>query len=472
LNSAAAAVSFDSLAVLPFVNATGDPGTEYLSEGITQNLINTLSQFPKLKVVSLISAYRYKGKNIDPPAVARELQVKTILTGRMTQQADNLSINAELIDAENDRELWGKQYQGKLTDVSALQSQITQDITENLKLKLNNAQRNLLAQRPTQNSEAYQLYLQGRFYWNRRTAGGVTKAIDFFEQAVSKDPNFALAYSGLADSYFSLARNTAVLSPKEAGAKARQAAEKAIELDPSSVEAHTSLANTLLIFDWDFAGAERDFNRAIEINPTYPYAHIWFSELLYDTGRYEEAVQENQKALALEPFTPVVRYNLAYSLMFARRFAESEKEFRKILDMDPNFHLAHFGLANVLGHQHNLGEALAEMQKAVNSMPESSYFRGFLGYALAKAGKTEESREILSTLIEEAKTKYVSWLGISDLYKGLGEKDHAFAALELAYQQGDSRMITVRARADLDSFWKNDPRFGELLKKVGLPPLN
>jgi eukaryotic-like serine/threonine-protein kinase len=472
LNSAGAVVSFDSLAVLPFANATGDPGAEYLSEGITQDLINTLSQFPKLRVVSLISAYRYKGKNIDPPAVARELQVKAILTGRMTQQADNLSISAELIDAENDRELWGKQYQGKLTDVSALQSQITQDITENLKLKLNNAQRNLLAQRPTQNSEAYQLYLQGRFYWNRRTAGGVTKAIDYFEQAVSKDPNFALAYSGLADSYFSLARNTAVLSPKEAGAKARQAAEKAIELDPSSVEAHTSLANTLLIFDWDFAGAEREFNRAIEISPTYPYAHIWFSELLYDTGRYEEAVQENQKALALEPFTPVVRYNLAYSLMFARRFAESEKEFRRILDMDPNFHLAHFGLANVLGHQHNLGEALVEMQKAVNSMPESSYFRGFLGYTLAKAGKTEESREILSTLIEEAKTKYVSWLGISDIYKGLGEKDHAFAALELAYQQGDSRMITVRARADLDSFWKNDPRFAGLLKKVGLPPLN
>jgi serine/threonine protein kinase/Tfp pilus assembly protein PilF len=472
LNSAAAVVSFDSLAVLPFANATGDPGAEYLSEGITQNLINTLSQFPKLKVVSLISAYRYKGKNIDPPAVARELQVKTILTGRMTQQADNLSISAELIDAENDRELWGKQYQGKLTDVSALQSQITQDITENLKLKLNNAQRNLLAQRPTQNSEAYQLYLQGRFYWNRRTAGGVTKAIDYFEQAVSKDPNFALAYSGLADSYFSLARNTAVLSPKEAGAKARQAAEKAIELDPSSVEAHTSLANTLLIFDWDFAGAEREFNRAIEINPTYPYAHIWFSELLYDTGRYEESVQENQKALALEPFTPVVRYNLASSLMFARRFAESEKEFRKILDMDPNFHLAHFGLANVLGCQHNLEEALAEAEKTVNAIPESSFYRGFLGYSLAKAGRTEEARKILRDLTEEAKTKYVSWLGIAYIYQGLGEKDHTFAALELAYQQGDSRMVTVRARADLDSFWKNDPRFGELLKKVGLLPLN
>jgi tetratricopeptide (TPR) repeat protein len=183
-------------------------------------------------------------------------------------------------------------------------------------------------------------------------------------------------------------------------------------------------------------------------------------------------VQENQKALALEPFTPVVRYNLASSLMFARRFAESEKEFRKILDMDPNFHLAHFGLANVLGCQHNLEEALAEAEKTVNAIPESSFYRGFLGYSLAKAGRTEEARKILRDLTEEAKTKYVSWLGIAYIYQGLGEKDHTFAALELAYQQGDSRMVTVRARADLDSFWKNDPRFGELLKKVGLPPLN
>jgi len=464
--------SMDSVAVLPIVNATGDPNSEYLSEGITQELVSTLSQIPSLKVVSLASAYRYKGKSIDPPTVARELGVHTILTGRMLQRGNDLSISAEFVDAEHNRVMWSKQYQWKLADVPNVQAEITKDITENLKMNLTGAQETRMAQHSTQNSEAYQLYLQGRFYWNRRTAGGVNKAIDFFQQAIGKDPNFALAYSGLADSYFSLARNTAVLSPKEAGAKARQAAEKAIELDPSLVEAHTSLANTLLVFDWDFAGAEREFQRAVEINPAYPYAHIWFSELLYATGRYDESVQENRKAVALEPFTPVLRYNLAISLMFAKRYAESEKEFRKILDMDPTFYLAHFGLAYVLGLQQNLGEALAEMQKAVNSMPESSYFRGFLGYALAKAGRTEESREILSTLIEEAKTKYVSWLGISDIYKGLGEKDHALAALELAYQQGDTRMVGIRARADLDSFWKDDPRFAELLKKIGLPPLN
>jgi non-specific serine/threonine protein kinase len=464
--------SMDSVAVLPFINATGDPNAEYLSEGITQDLVSTLSQLPNLKVVSLASVYRYKGKSIDPPTIARELGVHTILTGRMLQRGNDLSISAEFVDAEHNRVIWSKQYQWKLADIPNVQAEIIQDITENLKMNLTGAQKTRMAQHPTQNSEAYQLYLQGRFYWNRRTAGGVNKAIDYFEQAIAKDPSFALAYSGLADSYFSLARNTAVLSPKEAGAKARQAAEKAIELDPSLVETHASLANTLLIFEWDFAGAEREFRRAIEISPTYPYSHIWFSELLYATGRYDDSIQENRKAVAVEPFTPVLRYNLGSSLMFAKRFAESENEFRKILDVDPNFYLAHFGLANVLGLQQHFGEALAEMEKTVNSAPESSYYRGFLGYTLAKAGRTEEARKILGELTEEARTKYVSWLGIAYIYAGLGERDHSFAALELAYQQGESRMDALRARADLDTFWKNDPRLADLLKKIGLPPLN
>ncbi len=464
--------SVDSVAVLPFVNATGDSNAEYLSEGITQGLINTLAQLPKLKVVSLMSAYRYKGKAIDPPAVARELGVHTILTGRMTQQGDNLTISAELVDAEHDRVMWSKQYQWKLADVPNLQAEITQDITENLKMNLTGALKSRMAQRSTQNSEAYQLYLQGRFYWNRRTAGGANKAIDYFQQAIAKDPNFALAYSGLADSYYSLARNTAALSPKEAGAKARQAADKAVDLEPSLAEAHASLALVHLIFEWDFANADREFHRAIELNPAYPYAHLWYSELLYATGQYDKSIQEIRKAVDLEPFTSVLRYNLGFSLMFAGRYAESEPEFRKVLDMDPNFPLAHYGHAEVLLLQNKFDEAVMEMERVVHSIPESSYYRGYLGYAYARAGKTAEAREVLGKLIEEAKTKYISWLGIAYIYAGLGEKDHSFAALELAYQQGDTRMEAIRARAELNPFWKSDPRFADLLKKIGLPPLN
>ena len=464
--------SVDSVAVLPFVNAAGNPDAEYLSEGITQDLVHTLSQISSLKVVSLMSVYRYKGKNIQPQAVAQELGVHTILTGRMLQQGDTISISTELIDAEHDRQIWSKQYQRKLTDMASLQPDITRDIAENLKLKLSGAQQNLVAQRPTQNSEAYQLYLQGRYYWSRRTTGGVNKAIDYFQQAIAKDPNYALAYSGLADSYFSLARSAAVLSPKEAGAKARQAADKALESDPSSAEAHASMGLVLLVFEWDFANAERQLRQAIELNPSYSFAHQSLSEYLWCIGRYDDSIQESRKAVALEPFTPIFRYDLGFSLMFGKHYPESETEFRKILDMDSNFALAHYGLAGVLGQQQKLEEAIVEMEKAVQSLPESSYYRGFLGYALARAGRTIEARKILGALIEESRTKYVSWLGIAYIYAGLGEKDHSFAALELAYQQGDSRLDGIRARGELDSIWENDPRFAELLKKIGLPPLN
>ena len=463
--------TMDSIAVLPFVNATGDPNTEYLSEGITQDLVSTLSQLPNLKVVSLASAYRYKGKAIDPPTVARELGVHTILTSRMLQRNDNVSISAEFVDAEHDRVMWSKQYQWKLADVPNVQAEITQDITENLKMNLTGADKSRLAQRPTQNSEAYQLYLQGRFYWNKRTAGGVSKAIDYFQQAIQKDPNFALAYSGLADSYFSLARNTAALSPKEAGAKARQAAEKAVDIDPSLAEAHASLGNVLLVFEWDFPAAEREFRRAINLNPSYPYAHQWYAELLSSTGRYEEAIQQNQKAVELEPGS-IHRLNLGLSYMLAGRYADAEQEFRKTLDMEPGYAIAHYSHAHLLVRENKFNEAVAEMEFAVHATPESSYYRAYLGYTLAKAGRTEEARKILGELIEEAKTKYVSWLGIADIYSGLGEKDHAFAALELAYQQGDTRMDTIRIRSGLEPSWTDDPRFANLLKKVGLPPLN
>jgi non-specific serine/threonine protein kinase len=465
-------ITMDSVAVLPIVNATGDPNAEYLSEGITQDLVSTLSQIPNLKVVSLSSAYRYKGKSIDPPTVARELGVHTILTGRMVQHANNLSISAEFVDAEHDRVMWSKQYQWKLSDVPNLQAEITQDITENLKMNLTGAEKSRLAQRPTQNSEAYQLYLQGRFYWNRRTVGSVSKAIDYFQQAIAKDPNYALAYTGLADSYYSLARNSSALSPKEAGAKARQAADRALELDPSLGEAHASMGNIFLVFEWDFAAAEREFRRAIDLNSSYPYAHQWYAELLYGTGRYEESISEVRKAVELEPFAPILQANLGISLMFARRFSEAEQEFRKTFEMNPNYPFAHYGHAQLLLRENKFDEAVAEMEYAVHAIPESSYYRAYLGYALAKGGKTEEARKILGELIEEAKTKYVSWLGIADIYSGLGEKDHTFAALELAYQQGDTRMGDIRARAGVESLWTDDPRFAELLKKIGLPPLN
>lgn len=464
--------SMDSVAVLPIVNATGDANSEYLSEGITQDLVSTLSQIPSLKVVSLASVYRYKGKSIDPPTIARELGVQTILTGRMLQRGDDISISAEFVDAGHNRVMWSKQYRWKLADMPNLQAEITQDIADNLKMNLTGAEKSRMAQHSTQSSEAYQLYLQGRFYWNRRTAGGAVKAIDYFQQAIEKDSHFALAYSGLADSYFSLARNSNTLSPKEAGAKARQSAEKAVEIEPSLAEAHASLALVLLIFDWNFPEADREFRRAIDLNPRYAYAHQWYAELLYATGRYEESVSEVRRAVELEPFASILHANLALSLMLAGRYPEAEHEVSKALEMDPGHPIAHSAHARLLLQANKFDEAVTEMEYVVRAVPESSYFRAYLGFALAKAGRTEEARKLLGELIEEARTEYVSWLGIADLYSGLGEKEHAFAALELAYQQGDTRIVDIRARSDLNPSWQADPRFAELLKKIGLPPLN
>jgi serine/threonine protein kinase/Tfp pilus assembly protein PilF len=473
-NSGAVAVpapTSNSVAVLPFVNASGDANNEYLSEGITQDLVHTLSQIPNLKVVSLMSVYRYKGKNVSPHTVANELGIHTILTGRLTQQGDKISIAAEVIDADHDTQLWSNQYQRTLADVGSLQSDITHDVAEHLKLEVASSTLGVGSSRSVQISAAYPLYLQGRFYWNKRTAANVNIAIDYFQQAIAKDPNYALAYSGLADSYFSLARNSAALSPKEAGLKARQAAEKAIDLDPSLAEAHASLALELMTFEWDFSFAEREFLRSIELNPNYPFGHQWYGEYLFCVGRNAESVKEMRRAVDLEPYTPNLRENYVLSLLLAKDFPEAEKEVHKTLDMDPNYAISHYVYAQLLIAEKKYDEAVVEMEKTARLIPESAYYRAYLGYAYAKDGKTEDARKILGGLIEESKTKYVSWIGIGDIYAGLGEFDHAYAALELAFQQGDIRMNAMRVRADVFSPNGVDPRFSSLLKRIGLPPL-
>ena len=341
--------TMDSVAVLPFVNATGDPNAEYLSEGITQDLVSTLSELSLLKVVSLASAYRYKGKTIDPPAVARELGVHTILTGRMLQRNDNVSVSAEFVDAEHDRVMWSKQYQWKLADVPNIQTQITQDITENLKMNLSGAEKSRLAQRPAENGEAYQLYLHGRFYWNKRTAEGVNKAMGYFQQAIDRDPNYALAYAGLADCYFVTFFNNFTISQAESAAKSRAAAAKALELDPSLAETHVSMGQVLEIFDWDFAGAEREFRRALAIDQGYAIGLQWYAELLENMARYDEALAMIRRAQEADPFSLVINAVHGQILSRSGRTKEAVAQFQKTLDLERNFSLGHFlfGLALV-----------------------------------------------------------------------------------------------------------------------------
>src|SRR5438874_4140752 len=463
--------TMDSVAVLPFANATGDPNAEYLSEGITQDLVSTLSELSNLKVVSLASAYRYKGKTIDPPAVARELGVHTILTGRMLQRGDSLSISAEFVDAEHDRVMWSKQYQWKLADVPNIQTQITQDITENLKMNLSGAEKSRLAQRPAENGEAYQLYLHGRFYWNKRTAEGVNKAMGYFQQAIDRDPNYALAYAGLADCYFVTFFNNFTTPQAESAAKSSAAASKALELDPLLAETHVSMAQVLEIFDWDFAGAEREFRRALAINPGYAIGLQWYAELLENLARYDEALAMIQRAQEADPFSLII--NAVHGQMLSRsgRSKDATAQFQKTLDLERNFPLGHylFGLALVRDGKNE--EAVKEFEQAVQSSPESSIYQSMLAFVYAQNGRIEEARKVLGDVIGEAKGDRASWQDVAGIYAALGEKDHALVALEMAFQRRDSRMTMLLNHEALMPL-RSDPRFSALVRRAGLPEHN
>jgi serine/threonine protein kinase/Tfp pilus assembly protein PilF len=461
----------DSVAVLPFVNATGDPNAEYLSEGITQDLVSTLSQLPNLKVVSLASAYRYKGRAIDPPTVARELGVHTILTGRMLQLGDNLSISAEFVDAEHDRVMWSKQYQWRLADVPNIQTQITEDITENLKMNLSGAEKSRMAQRPTENGEAYQLYLRGRFYWNKRTAEGVNKATGYFQQAIDRDPNYALAYAGLADCYYVTFFNNFTISQAESAAKSRAAALKALELDPSLAESHVSMGQVLENFDWGFDGAEREFRRALVINPGYATGLQWYAELLENLARYDEALAMIRRAQEADPFSLIINAVHGQILSRSGRGKEAVAQFQKTLDLERNFPLGHFLFGLTLVHDGKNEEAVKELEQAVQSSPESSVYRSMLAYVYAQTGRIEEARKILGDVIQEAKSDRASWMDVAGVYAALGEQDHAFAALEMAFQRRDSRMTMLLNHEALMPL-RSDPRFSDLVRRVGLPQHN
>lgn len=463
--------SIDSVAVLPIVNATGDSNSEYLSDGITQDLVSTLSQLPNLKVVSLASAYRYKGKGIDPPSVARELGVHTILTGRMLQRGGDLSISAEFVDAEHDRVMWSKQYHWKLTDVPNIQTEITQDITENLKMNLTGAQKSRLAQRPTENGEAYQLYLRGRFYWNKRNAEDVSKATSYFQLAIERDPNYALAYAGFADCYYVTFFNNFTISQAESAAKSRAAATKALELDPSLAETHVSMGQVLAIFDWDFAGAEREFRRALVINPGYAIGLQSYAELLENLARYDEALALIRRAQDADPFSLIINAVHGQILSRSGRTNEAIAQFQKTLDLERNFSLGRFLFGLTLVHGGKNEEAVKEFEQAVQSSPESPVYRSMLAYVYAQTGRIEEARKILGDVIQEAKSDRASWQDVAGIYAALGEKDHAFAALEMAFQRRDSRMTMLLDHEALMPL-RSDPRFSDLVRRVGLPQHN
>ena len=398
--------AFESLAVLPFTNLGSDPGTEYLSEGITESLINSLSQLPAVKVRSRNSVFHYKGRE-DPEKVGRDLGVRAVLTGRLEKLGDNLSLSVELIDTLDDSHIWGQRYTRKLSDLVGLQEELSRDIAGNLRLRLSGAEQQQLVKSYATNSEAYQLYLQGRFYWNTRSADGLQRGIEYFERALQKDPRYAPAYSGLADCYWLLNVYNVGPSPQWS-AKARAAATQALALDESLAEAHASLASVSYRYDWSWAEAEQHFKRALELNPNYPTAHQWFSAMLAAMGRADEANAEARKAHNLEPFSLTINSDLGRHLYYARQFEQALATHRKSLEMDQKFPRAHVEIGYVLLQQKQPENALKEFQQALALDKDRLDALAGLGYAYAAAGQKQQATQVVEQLSELAKRRYVS----------------------------------------------------------------
>ncbi|HTC67699.1 MAG TPA: protein kinase [Candidatus Acidoferrum sp.] len=455
------------LAVLPFVNGSADPNAEYLSDGITESLINSLSRLPNLKVMSRDSAFRYKGKDTDAQTVARELGVRTVLKGRVTQLGGNLAISAELIDAADSSHIWGQQYSRKPADIFALQEKIAKEITKALRLRLTGQEEKSLARTYTTSAEAYRGYLQGRYWWNKRTEEGFNKGIECFQQAIAKDPTYALAYCGLADCY-SMHANYGFLLPTTGYSKAHDAALKALELDDTLSEAHVSLGFIKSDYTWDWSGAEKEFQRAIALNPNYATAHQWHGYALWRTGRFEESITEHRRALELDPLSLPVNRNLGLAYYLARQYDLAIEQFRKTLEMDPGFVLTRVYLGMVYIEKGMLKEGIAECEEAAASVSASPYAVSALGYVYAVSGKKAEAEKVRDRLNRLSEQKYISPRFGASIYVGLGEKDKALESLSAAFEDRSLQIGPgVIADPTYDSL-RAEPRFQDLLRRMGL----
>jgi TolB-like protein/DNA-binding winged helix-turn-helix (wHTH) protein/Flp pilus assembly protein TadD len=455
-----------SIAVLPFANKTGDPNADYLSDGISESLINSLSQLPGVKVIARSSTFKYKGTEVDLKEVAKALGADAILTGRITQRGENLSINVELMNASDKTQMWGEQYDRKMSDLLAIQREITGEIIEKLKLKVSSEEQGP-AKHYTESNDAYQLYLKGRFYWNKRTAEALKKSIEYFNQAIDKDPRFALAYAGLADSYVVPANR---LPPREAMPKAKAAATRALELDETLAEAHASLGRVLAAYDWDWTGAEKEYKRALELNPRYATTHQWYGGYLAVMGRSDEAIAERKRAVELEPLSPIINFELGLAFYYARDYDRAIEQFQKTLELDQNFPPAHNFLPAAYEQKGMYNEALAELKSTIPLARgiEWSQSQGGLGHLYAITGKKKEARRVLDELKHVSEQEYLPASSIAFIYAGLGEKDQAFVWLDKAYEEHAFQMQWIKMEPRWDSL-RSDARFGNLLRRIGLP---
>ena len=466
----AAPSKIESIAVLPLENLSRDPEQEYFADGMTEELTTDLGQIEALRVISRTSVMRFKG--VRPagglPEIARQLKVDAVVEGSVLRSGDRVRITAQLIDAQTDRHLWAQSYERDLRDVLALQGEVAQAIANEIKIKVTPQEQARLASARPVNPDAHEAYLKGRYYWNLRTEEGLKKGIEYFQQAIEKDPGYALAYVGLADSYGTVATWN-VKAPNEAYPRARAAASKALEIDEALAEAHASLGAVREEYDWDWLGAEKEFKRAIELNPGYATAHQWYAECLSVMGRHDEAIAEAKRAQELDPLSLIINAVGGRVLFYARRYDEAIAQCRRTLDLNAGFYPAHLFLGWALEQEKLYEQAISEYQKAIAPVQGNPRLAATLARGYAVAGKRTEALETISQVRELSKQSYVSSYVTAQAYAALGDTDLAFQWLEKAYQERDSKLAWLKVEPGFDSL-RSDPRFQNLLRRMNFPP--
>lgn len=463
----------NSVAVLPFANDSGDPNAEYLSDGITESIIRSLSQLPNLKIMSRNAVFRFKGKNVDPQEIGRSLNVGAVLAGRLVKVGDRLIIHTELIDVSDGSQLWGAEYNNNPADLLVVQEEISRKISEKLRLQLTGADQERLTKRYTGNSEAYEQYLRGRYFWNKRDEAGLRNGIKYFKEAEEKDPTYALAFSGLADSY-ALLGDIGVVPPRDEMLKAKVAAERAVAIDPTLAEGYTSRAFVKLAYDWDWLGAEADFKKALELNPKYPTAHQWYASYLVQMGKFDLARQEIEQAHQLDPLSPIISSNAGFYSYLQNRHDEAIRQYKKTLETDAQFWVAHhyLGLAYAKKGMHR--EAIDELRLLLESpgtgpLKEGSVEKdpevaASLGFVYAEAGNKAEAEAILARLKSLSEKRYVSPLYLAIVLTGLNRNEEAINHLNQAFENRHPGLVLIRVDPIFDKL-RGDSRFKELVAK-------
>ena len=461
--------NINSLAVLPFANSSGDPENEYLSDGISASLINVLATLPKLRVMAQSTVSRYKAQEIDPQTVGRELNVRAVVTGRIVQSGGSLRIGTELVDVATGSQLWGAQYDRKPGDIFVVQDEISNEIAAKLRLHLTRAEKKQLTKRYTKDAEAYQLYLKGRHHWNRWMEESFYKAIEYFQQAVDKDPGYALAYAGMADCYVLLGWNS-YLPAKDAFATGKAAANAALQLDPDLAEAHTALAALLWLHDWQWDKAQTEFKRSLELGPTYATANHWYAEYAMTMGRHGEAMVRMKRAQELDPLSLIINVAVGWALYHDRRYEEAIEQMRRTADLDHNYPVTYWILGLLLRKTGCYELAITEGERAVQLSGGSPLMRAALAQTLGTAGKTSEAFEILDDLTKLAKQKYIAPYFFAGIHIGLGETERALEYLHKCCEEHSHWLVYLHIDPSMDAL-RDNAQFLDLLRRVGLPAL-